>query len=94
MGFVNFLRRFRRLNNRPSLEKNSVEAILPTSEYVKAQAFNKTFADLLAQDKFIARSDYKALIETYRDVWQLLRPWKNPPSWRNMWQSMGLTICR
>lgn len=71
MGFVNFLRRFRRLNNRPSLEKNSVEAILPTSEYVKAQAFNKTFADLLAQDKFIARSDYKALIETYRDVWQL-----------------------
>lgn len=42
MGFVNFLRRFRRLNNRPSLEKNSVEAILPTSEYVKAQAFKGT----------------------------------------------------
>lgn len=37
---------------------------------MKALAFNNAFANLLAQDKFIARSDYKALIETYDKVEQ------------------------
>lgn len=70
MGFANFLKRFGRLDAQPSSVVTS-EEVHPTSEYIKAQAFNKDFAYLLSQDKFIARSDYKALAEAYRDIWQL-----------------------
>lgn len=70
MGFANFLKRFGGLDAQPSSVVTS-EKVNPTSEYIKAQAFNKDFAYLLSQDKFIARSDYKALAEAYRDIWQL-----------------------
>lgn len=66
MGFINFLKRLRR----SKMEGNTTEKVRTTSEYMKALAFNNAFANLLAQDKFIARSDYKALIETYDKVEQ------------------------
>lgn len=40
------------------------------AEYARTIAFNKAFKDLLSQDKFIARSDYKHLVEQYRDLSQ------------------------
>ena len=40
------------------------------AEYARTIAFNKAFKDLLSQDKFIARSDYKHLVEEYRDLSQ------------------------
>ena len=70
MGFINFLKRFGRSKIQPSLEGNTTERVRTTSEYIKAQAFNNAFAALLSQDKFIARSDYKVLIETYCKVEQ------------------------
>ena len=39
------------------------------SEYSKAVAFNQEFEVLLSADKFIARSDYKHLIERYKDIY-------------------------
>ncbi|MDE5708622.1 MAG: UvrD-helicase domain-containing protein, partial [Alistipes sp.] len=33
-------------------------------------SFNKAFKDLLSQDRFIARSDYKGFVEQYRDLSQ------------------------
>lgn len=39
-------------------------------EYVRTMSFNKAFKDLLSQDQFIARSDYKDLVEQYRDLSQ------------------------
>ena len=65
MGFANFLKRFGGLDAQPSSVVTS-EKVNPTSEYIKAQAFNKDFAYLLSQDKFIARSDYKALVRRLR----------------------------
>ena len=34
-------------------------------EYKQAELFNKKFSDLLAEDKYIARSSYCNLIEEY-----------------------------
>lgn len=70
MGFINFLKRLGRSKIQHSSEGNTTEKVRTTSEYMKALAFNNAFANLLAQDKFIARSDYKALIETYDKVEQ------------------------
>lgn len=39
-------------------------------EYVRTMSFNEAFKDLLSQDQFIARSNYKDLIEQYRDLSQ------------------------
>jgi DNA helicase-4 len=39
-------------------------------QYLKAVQFNEEFAKLLRQDKFIARSDYKHFIGTYKDIYQ------------------------
>lgn len=39
-------------------------------EYVRTMSFNKAFKDLLSQDQFIARSDYKDLVEQYHDLSQ------------------------
>lgn len=70
MGFINFLKRFRRLKVQSSSGDNIIEEVHTTSEYIEAQTFNNAFAALLAQDKFIARSDYKDLIESYCKVEQ------------------------
>lgn len=40
------------------------------AEYTETLSFNEAFKTLLSQDKFIARSDYKELIELYIDLLQ------------------------
>ena len=45
------------------LQKNKTDA-LPV-EYKIVLDFNKDFSDLLKKDEFLARSDYKHLIEQY-----------------------------
>ena len=70
MGFINFLKRLGRSKIQHSSEGNTTEKGRTTAGNMKALAFNNAFANLLAQDKFIARSDYKALIETYDKVEQ------------------------
>lgn len=42
-------------------------------EYAKTISFNKAFRALLSQDKFIARSDYKELVDSYGDVSQVYK---------------------
>ena len=44
------------------------ENITYPSEYLDTVAFNKAFDALLAQDKFIARKDYKSLISQYESL--------------------------
>lgn len=39
-------------------------------QYCKVLRFNKEFAELLEQDAYIARSDYKCLINAYQDIYQ------------------------
>lgn len=39
-------------------------------QYCKVLRFNKEFAELLEQDAYIARSDYKHLISAYQDIYQ------------------------
>ena len=43
------------------------------SEYSKAVACNQEFEALLSADKFIARSDYKDIIERYKDIYTFFR---------------------
>ncbi|MDE6285066.1 MAG: UvrD-helicase domain-containing protein, partial [Bacilli bacterium] len=38
-------------------------------EYINAIACNKEFDSLLSEDKFIARSDYKHILEQYKDIY-------------------------
>lgn len=40
------------------------------AQYARTVAFNEVFKTLLNQDKFIARSDYKELLETHKDLYQ------------------------
>lgn len=42
-----------------------------TVQYARTISFNKAFDALLSQDKFIARSDYKKLVEAYGDLWDV-----------------------
>ena len=42
-------------------------------EYSKAVACNQEFEALLSADKFIARSDYKDIIERYKDIYTFFR---------------------
>lgn len=70
MGIVTFLRNIGQLqkSNNPA-PINSNPGNYPV-EYVRTMSFNKAFKDLLSQDQFIARSDYKDLVEQYRDLSQ------------------------
>lgn len=42
-------------------------------EYVRVLSFNKRFAELLSQDRFIARSDYKGLITEFADLLKFVK---------------------
>lgn len=46
-------------------------------EYKLVLDFNKDFSDLLKKDKFLARSDYKHLIEQYKDVYVFFNSCQN-----------------
>ena len=70
MGIVNFLRNIGQLQDSHSPAPiNSNPENYPV-EYVRTMSFNEAFKDLLSQDQFIARSNYKDLIEQYRDLSQ------------------------
>ena len=59
MGIVNFLRNIGQLHDIHSLAPiNSNPENYPV-EYVRTMSFNEAFKDLLSQDQFIARSNYK-----------------------------------
>ncbi len=38
------------------------------TEYAQALTFNKEFSDIIKSDRFIARSDYKNLIQKYEFI--------------------------
>ena len=70
MGIVNFLRNIgQNQKSSSTVPKNPNSENCPV-EYVRTMSFNKAFKDLLSQDQFIARSDYKDLVEQYRDLSQ------------------------
>lgn len=70
MGIVNFLRNIGQLQDSHSPAPiNSNPENYPV-EYVRTMSFNEAFKDLLSQDQFIARSNYKDLVEQYRDLSQ------------------------
>ena len=70
MGIANFFRNIARpKENSAMVPKNPNPEDFPV-EYVRTLAFNKAFKDLLSQDRFIARSDYKGFVEQYRDLSQ------------------------
>ncbi len=70
MGIVNFFKNIAhpKESNSP-VPKNPNPGNYPV-EYVRTLPFNDAFKILLSQDKFIARSDYKHLVEQYRDLSQ------------------------
>ena len=43
------------------------------AEYSQVLAFNTSFKGLLSEDKFIARSDYKHLIEKYKRLFDFFK---------------------
>ena len=70
MGIANFLRNIgQNQESGSTVPKNPNSENYPV-EYVRAMSFNKAFKDLLSQDRFIARSNYKDLVEQYRDLSQ------------------------
>ena len=70
MGIVNF---FKNIGHSPKNNATAPKNPNPEScpvEYGRTLSFNNAFNDLLSQDRFIARSDYKDLVEQYRDLAQ------------------------
>ena len=72
MGIANFIKNIGRSKTTTTVSTampNIDSADYPV-EYVRTMSFNKVFKNLLSQDKFIARSDYKEFVEQYRDLAQ------------------------
>lgn len=70
MGIVNFLRNIGQLQDSHSPDSTNLNPENYPLEYIRTMSFNKAFKELLSQDRFIARSDYKGLVEQYRDLSQ------------------------
>lgn len=68
MGIFQVIKRF----ITSGLKKESSTNLTNTfpTEYTQILSFNKTFESLLLADKFIARSDYKHLINEYRNTFE------------------------
>ncbi len=63
MGIANLLRNIGQSNT-----TDSAHIVDYPAEYARTLSFNEAFSALLSQDKFIARSDYKELVDLYRDL--------------------------
>lgn len=61
---------FKRRKMEVDAKQAQAPSISAPVQYLKAVQFNEEFAKLLRQDKFIARSDYKHFIGTYKDIYQ------------------------
>ena len=70
MGIVNFVKNIGRSKAPTSTTTPNIDSANYPTEYIRTLSFNEAFKILLSQDKFIARSNYKDLIEQYRDLSQ------------------------
>ena len=70
MGIVNFVKNIRHSQEVDSVARMNASSENCPVEYARTISFNQAFEDLLSQDRFIARSDYKELVEQYRDLAQ------------------------
>ena len=68
MGIVNFVKNIGRSKTPTSTAKPNIDSANYPAEYIRTLSFNEAFDTLLSQDKFIARSDYKHLVEQYSDL--------------------------
>ncbi len=68
MGIVDFFKNIARHKESCSAIPENPDSGNYPVEYAKTISFNKAFKDLLSQDRFIARSDYKGLVEQYRNL--------------------------
>ena len=68
MGIVNFVKNIGRSKTPTSTAKPNIDSANYPAEYSRTLSFNEAFDTLLSQDKFIARSDYKHLVEQYSDL--------------------------
>lgn len=70
MGIVNFVKNIGRSNKMNSIAPATPESVDCPVEYARTLSFNEAFKTILSQGRFIARSDYKELIEQYRNLSQ------------------------
>ena len=70
MGIANFIKNIGQYKTTASTATPNIDSAEYPAEYTRTIAFNKAFKDLLSQDQFIARSNYKDLVEQYRDLSQ------------------------
>lgn len=69
MGIADFFKRFGASHKSRSASVAETGTEDKPVQYAETLSFNKTFEELLTQDKFIARSDYKGLLDTYGGLW-------------------------
>lgn len=70
MGIADFFKRFGASHKSQFVSVTETGPEDKPVQYAETLSFNKTFEELLTQDKFIARSDYKELLENYGDLWR------------------------
>ena len=70
MGIVSFLENIGRSKETGSSAPINTSSENYPIEYVRTKSFNRAFGTLLSQNRFIARSDYKELVDQYRDLAQ------------------------
>ena len=71
MSFFNRIFSYKRSKHQEAPESKESEKnahLTPTPEYVQLQEFTKALNDLLMSDKYLARSDYKRLLEEYAEL--------------------------
>lgn len=70
MGIVDFIKSIGQSQKENSAARMNASSENCPEEYVRTISFNLAFESLLSQDRFIARSDYKELVEQYRNLAQ------------------------
>ena len=68
MGIVKFVKNIGRSKTPTSTAAPNIDSANYPAEYIRTLSFNEAFNTLLSQDRFIARSDYKHLVEQYSDL--------------------------
>lgn len=77
MGILDFIFKLKSSKKEQNRFIQSEQATVSyPEEYTRVLSFNLRFDDLLQEDRFIARSDYKALITDYKDLIEFFRTLK------------------
>lgn len=85
---LEFLRKAISFCWKKATDKKEVPDRFP-KEYAGVLSFNQALRELLSKDQYIARSDYRHLIETLQSCINFMRRCVSPDYWKTMCENTG-----